>query len=376
MTRAKWYSLLPIFAALLALTGFAAAQTPVEPVILNVNGDLWAWEGAGQPLAQLTDWRHNSGASLSPDGTRIAYPSSASVFVDWLQTVQGAGGFVSPENIWILDLPSRQTFRIADQPADAVYNGPEQPGKYTLRSALTWSPDGTQLAWVELRVEPSAFAADTVTNIVHLIIYDLVSRTTRELEPSPVTTNRPRGGVEWFDIVWGEAGLALAERSPGMTPAWRYRIYNPADGTRLAAFGPVNTGASAWLTVDGQDYLFDPQKRDTLLDWRTGEMATMPHNLEIFSRITPDGAYFSSADGDAWTLHLPGQAPVELGDDVRPYGISRDGTAALYGRYELIPAIESYGYMVVHHSAAGAVDIGGYRNVTALAGPVAWRVAD
>src|SRR5690606_15151442 len=228
----------------------------------------WAWEGTDQPMARITptpDWRRNSDLVISPDGTRAAYMTFADSFVSWLQTVEGAGGFLPPRDVWLFDLPSRQTFLIADQPADAAYNGPKQPGTYALRSALRWSPDGTQLAWMELRVEPSAFVADDVTNIVHLMVYDLVSRTMRELEPTAVTAvtaNSPSIGVEQFNIVWGEAGLALNERSFGMTPTWNYRIYDPANGIRLADFGPVDIGAWAWVTVDGQDYLFDSRNPD------------------------------------------------------------------------------------------------------------------
>ncbi len=130
-----------------------AAQPAPGPIILNIDGDLWAWDGPDQPLEQLTFWGANYRPILSPDGTRVAYTSMPQVARDWLRAAAGAGGFDIPLNIWMLDIPSGHTYRIADQPADAAYAGPNQPGRYTLRTEPAWSPDGTQLVWGALPID-------------------------------------------------------------------------------------------------------------------------------------------------------------------------------------------------------------------------------
>ncbi|MCA9912000.1 MAG: PD40 domain-containing protein, partial [Anaerolineae bacterium] len=62
------------------------AQASPDPILLNIQGDLWAWTSADQPLQQLTDWGANEAPILSPDGRRAAYLSTSSLFVDWART--------------------------------------------------------------------------------------------------------------------------------------------------------------------------------------------------------------------------------------------------------------------------------------------------
>lgn len=373
MTNTRLQRLFILLTALLALSGLATAQTPVEPVILNFDGDLWAWEGAGQPLTQLTDWGHNYNPTLSPDGTRIAYTSYASLFIDWLKTVQGAGGFLPPANIWILDLPSRQTFRVADQPADASFNGPDAAGKHIVRQDIMWSPDGGSVAWIDIVIDSADVITDAHTNTIRVTAYDLVSRRTQHLTTFLAADSSRRAGIEHRGLAWTESGIVVETRPQPGESATTYRVYTAA-GDRMTQYKVDGTSNGRRVRHDGRDYVVFNNGQS--LDLTDGTFGAMPGRLEMYSLTAPDGAYFTSPDGDLWTLHLPGQAAVELGDDVRPFSIARDGMAAVYGRYELIPALESYGYTIIHHSAAGAVEIGGYRNMSVLAGPVGWRVAE
>jgi hypothetical protein len=364
--------------ALLALSGLATVQAQrwAGPVVLNLDGDLWAWEGAGQPLTQLTDWGFNGNPLLSPDGTRIAYTSYASIFTDWLQTVRGAGGFLPPENIWILDLPSRQTFRVAGQPLNAEWNGPEQAGTYTLRQGVTWSPDSQQLAWVDLRVFAQPLSSDQYTNTVEVAVHDLVSNRTRMIDTFEVTGPSRRSGSGKYNLSWAKPGIFLEIRPDGENTATQYRLYDPFGGMIEERVLEGVAGVD-WIHYQDQYYRLYGS-RDTGMDWATGESGPITENPVLYSLTAPDGATFHQS-GDNWILKLPADLPyrsVELGDDVQPYGISRDGRSGLYGRYEIDPATGFYAYTVIAHSESGPVEIGRYQKVQAVWGPVGWRVAD
>ncbi len=376
MFRQKFKLLLVLSFAFAALSGAASAQYPTQPVILNIDGDLWAWEAKGQPLTQLTDWGYNYNPTMSPDGTRIAYSSYASSFVDWLQTVQGAGGFLPPENIWIFDLPSRQTFRIAEQPANAAFNGPEQPGTYTMRQELTWSPDGGYIAWIEIMATPeSALGDGQYKNQIAIAVYDLASRATLFVDWFSVTGESLRTGVDRYGLGWNESGIVLETRgAQGSGEASTYRLYDLMGGihNEVTSTASRYTGA---ITYNGVEYLFDGRDPEQWLNWETGAAEPVAGRLEYYSPTTPMGAIFYPVDGE-WYLELPGQTPLKLGDQVRPYGISRDGQAVLYGRNEINPDTGFYGYTVILHWRDDAVKIGHYERIEALTGPMSWRVAE
>ncbi|MEO8609064.1 MAG: hypothetical protein ABI690_14335 [Chloroflexota bacterium] len=369
----RWIAV-ALIAALGSLVGLSSiqAQNSPDPIILNIQGDLWAWDGADQPMAQLTGWGMNAEPILSPDGTRVAYKSVASIFVDWLQTVEGSGGFTPPENIWILDLPSRQTFRVADQPADAVWNGPVEPGKYVLRTQSVWSPDGQQLAWVEFLAALIPITNDTRTDTAQIIVYDLVSQTTRLIDSFPVSNRLARSGL--FTLNWGEAGIVLNRLiNDQAVTALEIRIYD-LSGSVITEIHSERLTPDQWIQYQEQAYLFDQRGNfDQWLNWHTGEAEAMPGSPEMYSLTAPDGASLF-ASGDTWSLALPDQPPVDLGEDIRPFGISRDGQSAVYGRWELNPATGYFAYTVLVQSQGQLIEIGRYQNVQPVWGPTGWRV--
>lgn len=345
------------------------AQASPGPIILNLQGDLWAWDGPDQPMTQLTSWGMNERPILSPDGTRVAYVSTASIFVDWLKTGQGAGGFTPPGNIWILDLPSGQTFRVADQPTDAVWNGPTESGKYIIRTAPVWSPDGQALAWGEFLSDLVPISNDDRMDTAQIVVYNLVSKTTRLLDTFPISNRLARAGL--LSLSWGRTGIVL-NRLNQLIPALEIQLYD-LTGHVIGDIQSERLGADQWIEYQGLEYLFDKRSTVQWLNWRTGEAEPMPGLPEMYSLSVPDGASFYTS-GEAWFLVLPGQSPIDLGDQTQPFGIARDGQSVIYGRWEINPETGTFAYTLIVQSQSQMIEIGRYQSVQPVWGPTGWRI--
>ncbi|MFN8528264.1 MAG: hypothetical protein U0670_06610 [Anaerolineae bacterium] len=317
---------------------------------------------------------HNDQPILSPDGSRVAYVSQAAVFVDWLRTVNGAGGFLPPSNIWILDVASRETFRIADQPADAIWTGPADPGTYILRSQPSWSPDGTRLAWMQWVTSAANFSNGVQMSEAQLVIYDFASANTDViavfLMPNPI------GLSQYFSVLWGRPGILVENFRVSEAFPWRGRVYNSL-GQKIAET-VENDVPQDWAQDGTQDYLFRyiiyPDRVTlTWLDWRTGALAQVRGDLTLTSLSAGSSAAFRRVD-EQWTLEFPGQEPIVFDQQIRPYGISRDGQSALYGRYETNPATGYGAYTVIAQTGAASYEIGRYSNTVPVWGPVTWQI--
>jgi hypothetical protein len=369
-----WLGVL-LIGALAWLPGLAAveAQPPSDPVILELGGNLWAWEGADQPMVQLTSWGLNQEPILSPDGTKAAYTSMARIFAEWLEEVGGGGGFQPPLNIWVLDVPTREPFRVADQPVDAVWEGPVAPGKYTLRTRPAWSPDSQSLAWVELQIDTISSTGAQV-GTADLVTYELASSSTHVLDSFPIFEDVMT--PDTFDVQWGRPGIALKTHLQSAAP--ELRVYDPSGDILAESEYDEQTSQdwlrTVWIADQDDDYLF---RTNIALDrlwqhWQTGEIEPIDGLPEIASSSVPDGARFFM-EGESWHLALPGQDPLDLGDQVRPFGISRDGQRALYERWEQ----DTDGFFkdtLIVQSAAESIEVGRYNNVLPVWGPVTWQI--
>lgn len=363
----------------LVLPGLFAvqAQSPLDPIILINEGDLWSWSGSDQSLVQHTDWGLNSFPIGSPDGTRVAYWSAARIFKDWLATINGAGGFQPPTNIWILDIPSGQTFRVADQPIDVVWDGPQNPARYILRTFPSWSPDSRQLAWIELLIDTVSTTTAESGRSAQLVTYDLSDGTTQVLDTLSVSNEL--FSADLFNVQWGAPGIAVKFGNLDSSPSSELRVYDPS-GTLLEQFEldeeTLNQVFSArWISYEGQDYLFEPGgSSDTWLNWQTGELESLPGLPEMVSLSTPDGARFYVSGNDTWHLEFLGQAAIDLGDQIRPFGISREGQQVVYGRWEINPDTGFYAYTVIVQSSDELIEIGRYQNAQLVWGPTGWQI--
>lgn len=145
-------------------------------------GDLYSWAPGESELFRETTYGYNDAPVMSPDGSKVVYLSLPVEYVDpLLRGEKLSMGGPLPTNIWLMDLttlpgdPARFV-RIADQitglPTDT--NGTE----LQRRSRPVWSPDSTQIAWLELDYLSTAFSGrimiyDTRTGITQTAARDV-----------------------------------------------------------------------------------------------------------------------------------------------------------------------------------------------------------
>lgn len=130
-------------------------------------GDFYSYAPGDATAVQETTWGFNDKPILSPNGQFVAYLSVPQFMVELFAADDPnalmAGGI---KNVWLWNLATGDFTRIADQPTDATaFNG-------IYRSQPAWSPDSTQLAWVEMAVTESAITSQ-------LMVYNLVDGTTQ-----------------------------------------------------------------------------------------------------------------------------------------------------------------------------------------------------
>lgn len=240
------------------LVGAVVTQAQSTSLIAFNQGDLWAWSPSGI-TERLTEWEFNGGPILSPDGRRIAYVSYASESVEQFG-IQGLP--IIAQNIWIMDIASRNFDRIADQSAS--------PGNI-LRGAPSWSPDGTEIAWAEAQLTPIDISE------VRLKIYNMNTGATRTLTDPMDLGFQDGGGIFLPAVKWGTGGIArlvytFVDGSDVMNIL--LELFDPATGTkREFTIGDVSSQANQvnsihW--VNGQLAVVDGLGNWNIFDPSTG----------------------------------------------------------------------------------------------------------
>ena len=195
----------------------AAAQSADRVVYAWRAGDLWRFNLADGSTTQITHWGYTGGPMLAPDGRHLAYLSTAPEFIAQFATgtaAQSTG--TAPGNIWIMDIATERLTLIAAQ-SDA---GAGAAGY--LRSPPAWSPDGRQLAWLEL--DAGAQEAQAA-----LKLHDIAAGATSLLADN-VALESSGGSIQMPILRWGPGGIAKLRRDQ---PADRQFIdfYDAATGT-------------------------------------------------------------------------------------------------------------------------------------------------
>ena len=352
--------------------GDAAAQSLLDPIILAIQGDLWSWEGTDQVPTQITQSGYIESPVVSPDGTRIAFSAAPSTYADWVHSVGGAGGFTPPQDVSILDLTSGQIDVVADQGADAVWDGPTRPGKYILRSTPAWSPDGLHLVWMAHKIDTLSATSDEENGLAELVIYDLMTKSHRVLDSFPLS----RQFTGLIDVQWGRLSIAVKIGLRSYTSARQLRFYDlSGDLLSHTVFERDNLEdyfSAVWMQDVNEDYLYDLGSGNRL-NWQTGQTETFIGNPELYSVSSPNGASILFSES-GWQLLLQGQVVSNLGTNVHNLGVSRDGQSVVYSRIERNPATGNRDHTVIVLLQGQTIEIGRYQNARIVWGPIGWRV--
>jgi WD40-like Beta Propeller Repeat len=362
----------------------AFQQIGNDPLVMNLRGDLWSWNGSDQPLQQLTSWGFNEKPVLSPNGQWVAYRSYARITVDWLRTIKGGSCDCDfPTNIWLLNTQTGETSRAVDQPADASYKGPDDDsGNYRLRSDPVWSPDGQSLAWTEFVPYPGSKVPDRAVNgRVQLVVFDLASKTSRVIV-ARIKDVRNGGGFP-IEVKWGEVGLTVLNFTPYMTSTEENLLVYSPSGKLLAHNAAEHPILGFWLKYREKSYLCCGWRQDNstayLIDPLTGENVGLPGVPELYSLTAPEGISVYPDKGK-WQISRPGEPPVVLEEPFDLYHfqphfvISRDGKRMAYIK-EPDQNTHGTGYPLLVYNGTQAAQVATVGNDTVLAwGPVGLRI--
>lgn len=302
--------ILPVILLLGSILSIVSAQSD-QPLLVISRGDLYTWAG-------VADSEPEPYTACQPPDERIVYspqvgPDSMLILQTWprivievLEREGGIGGGPLPNNIWLCN--GNELTLIAQQPENASFFQPNVPDNVLVRSRVTWSPDGTKIAWTE---------GDISSEDYTLNIYTLDTG-----EVSQVAIDMPQQyGIPQPPLLsWTEAGLAgpstrFVPNSPefsvfeviifaetgetlGTFPVTSTR--NPEAFTR-DQFPIVDQGRSYWgLRYDDGSF--------GLLDLQTGELSYLSEDAApaLYSPADPDGTALVqtlNADGRlVWTL--------------------------------------------------------------------------
>lgn len=268
---------------LFAVVGSLNAQAQ-SPAVFWAQGDIWAWSSADATLQPLTTDGTVSGLALSPDGLRMAYrvlsPVSRAA-LDQLQTTGVIADYDLPTDIYILDLQTRTSALLVEQPADAnllVEGG----SSAVIRSSPVWSPAGDAVAWVE-----AAFQSQAGMIVVRNLVDDTLSS---------LAASMPLQDFFAPDLRWGQSGFAVRLTSQDMGTQ-SFAFYS-AEGAPLVT-ATITPDADALIQEFTWVFVSELQQellgvllssgRWLMIDPQTGSEVAITGVPVLYSLSAPDG---------------------------------------------------------------------------------------
>lgn len=201
------------------IAGGTVAQSAERPIYSYRNGDIWKYDLTSETATKLTNWGYNGGPILSPDGGKIAYLSVSSDFKSQFEAgATSQTGGTAPANIWIMDVATESFTLIADQ------TGAGAAG--ILRSLPSWSPDGRQLAWLQL--DPNTQALEDGQLRLHNFDNGITSTLA-----AGVDLGFQGDDIRMPSLRWGGGGIARLHfdyPSGAENPFLHIQFFNPVNG--------------------------------------------------------------------------------------------------------------------------------------------------
>lgn len=278
--------LIGIFAALGVGMVARAQDTTDAPIILWLNGDLWAYRAGAAELEQLTDFGTVENPVISPDATRIAFTAFSPLTKDAIAQSGGFGGGVAPNDVWLLTIASGRLTKITEQRADAAFSPETGFVNARARSKPAWSPNGTGLVWGEIRYP---------TDLLTIVRYDFhTGERLMIVEQLP----EQHGVPVPLEVSWGKHGLlvwSITWDSEQSREAHQALVYTTAgvleNSLTLYTPGDVFPVAVDWIAYRGDEYigvLDNNQFKWWLFDSSTGSRLEGSYPVEWHSPLNAE----------------------------------------------------------------------------------------
>ena len=298
-----------VIALLLAAALPAAAQEADAPLIIrHYDTSLLTYDGTEVQRMDFCVPEEGDSYSgfpivLSPDASRFAYVAFT-----------GSGNLT---HIYICDLAEQVLVPVEGQEADKI------------RSAPSWSSDGTRIAWNE--VEPSGANLQT-------IVYDFADAS------SEVVYEREQGSRAFIvpNIEWGQSGLAVYDEQMAEGEETKYSVtFIDPDSAEpnpvaLTAPGQINR----WAAQGDAEYfvLSVENSQITALNPQTNEVETLTGRLESYSLSAPENSLGLSTIDNQWAVFGSDfSGSLSLSANEYTVTLSPDGQALAFVTFENYP---------------------------------------